>query len=323
MIPLKSFAISFLLFAVAACAGGPSTGTPAPATNTAAAVPIAAPAPQAGRSLTTQPATQTADGYKLVWADEFTKDGPLNPDDWIFERGFVRNQELQFYQPDNATCSGGTLIIEGRREEKANPRQPRNIVPAQVAGNKNFEYTSASVLTRGKHSWLYGRFEIRAKIDTRPGSWPAFWTLGTAPGWPGNGEIDIMEYYRNMVLANIAWAKVGGGPQWNSKTKPLSSFTKDWSDQFHTWRMDWDADFIKLYCDDNLMNSQDLSRTINPNGVNPFHAPAYLMLNLAIGGQNGGDPANTTFPMKFQIDYVRVYQKPSQIAAPATRPSKQ
>ena len=258
---------------------------------------------------TSQPATAPADGYELIWADEFNHDGPLNANDWDFERGFVRNNELQWYQPENAICSGGFLVIEARRETKPNPRH-RPDSNNWRARRPNIEYTSASVITRGRHAWQFGRFEIRAKIDTRPGSWPAFWMLGTSGRWPANGEVDIMEYYRGTLLANLVWAREGGNrQQWNTGKKSLSDFPADWAEQFHTWRMDWNEESIELYCDDELLNRQDLSNTINPDGANPFHQPAYLLLNQAIGGDNGGDPSKTDFPVRFIVDYVRVYQK--------------
>jgi len=279
-------------------------------------------AAQSALGQTTAPAaTKPADDeYQLVWSDEFNVDGPLNPKDWSFEQGFVRNQELQWYQSDNAVCAGGNLVIEARREEKPNPRYRPGSTQWQTS-RPNIEYTSASVNTRGKHSWLYGRFEIRAKIDTRAGSWPAFWMLGNSPGWPANGEVDVMECYRNDLLANFAWAGAGGTQKWNSSHKALSAFASGWADKFHVWRMDWDADWMKVYCDDALLNSQDLKKSINPNGVNPFHAPAYILFDQAIGGQNGGDPTSTTFPVRFEVDYVRVYQRPSQIPAATTRPA--
>ena len=79
--------------------------------------------------------------------------------------------------------------------------------------------------------------------------------------------------------------------------------------------MDWDEDFIKLYIDDELLNTIDLSTTINatPDKANPFHEPHYILLCLAIGGTNGGDPSETTFPARFEIDYVRMYQKNNSI----------
>jgi beta-glucanase (GH16 family) len=100
----------------------------------------------------------------------------------------------------------------------------------------------------------------------------------------------------------------------------LNTFAKNWADQFHTWRMDWDADSIKLYLDDALINSQDLSQSVNRNPrhgavANPFHTPMYILLNQAIGGTRGGDPSQTQFPISYLIDYVRVWQTPAQRAA--------
>jgi beta-glucanase (GH16 family) len=254
--------------------------------------------------------------YKLVWADEFNRDGRPDPNNWTYEQGFVRNDELQWYQADNARCEKGMLIIEARRERLPNP----NYDPNSNNWRRNRQYaecTSACLKTPGLHNWTFGRFEMRGRIDTRAGLWPAFWTLGSARSWPGCGEIDIMEYYRGMLLANACWAGerrwVG---IWDDLKKPITEFGDPavWSSKFHIWRMDWDKDNIKLYVDDELLNTIELSKTINqtPDKANPFHEPHYILLNLAIGGANGGDPSQTEFPARFEIDYVRVYQKPSQ-----------
>jgi beta-glucanase (GH16 family) len=257
-------------------------------------------------------ADQTADGYRLVWADEFDKEGRLDEKDWAYEKGFVRNRELQWYQPENATCQGGFLVLEGRRERRPNPGHEAGSLDWK-RGREQIEYTAASVTTRGKHAWKYGRFEIRARIDTRPGLWPAFWTLGISGQWPGNGEIDIMEYYRGMLLANVAWGSDRRGvAKWDTVKKPIADFKDpDWPKEFHVWRMDWDEQSIKLYVDGELLNETNLAETINgdPGRLNPFQQGHYLLLNLAIGGDNGGDPSGTDFPARFEIDYVRVYQK--------------
>ncbi len=257
---------------------------------------------------------QAGSSYKLVWADEFDNQGAPDPNKWTYERGFVRNQELQWYQPENARCENGMLIIEARRERKPNP----GYKPGGGSREKReyAEYTSASVTTRGLHSWKYGRFEMRGRIDTRPGLWPAFWTLGVQGRWPRNGEIDIMEYYRGVLLANVAWgSKRPGTAKWDDYKKPLTEFgDPDWSKKFHVWRMDWDDQSIKLYVDDLLLNSTDLKNTVNEDGEakNPFHQPHYIILNLAIGGTSGGDPSGTEFPARFEVDYVRIYQKQTQ-----------
>ena len=246
----------------------------------------------------------------LVWADEFAVDGQPDPANWTFERGFVRNEELQWYQPENARVANGLLVIEARRERTPNP----DYQPGAADWRRSREfatYTSASVTTRGLHAWQYGRFEMRARIDTRAGLWPAFWTLGVSGRWPRNGEVDIMEYYRGTLLANIAWLGAGGRAFFDDIHKPLASFgDPDWSKKFHVWRMDWDERAIRLSVDDQLLNDADLANTINQDGtnINPLRQPHYIILNLAIGGTQGGDPAGTEFPARFEIDYVRVYR---------------
>ncbi len=255
---------------------------------------------------------EVSHGYELVWADEFNRNGRPDPNSWIYERGFVRNEELQWYQPENARCENGLLIIEGRREHKPNPDYDADS-NSWRRSRQHIEYTSACLKTPGLHSWTYGRFEMRGRIDTRPGLWPAFWTLGSARSWPGCGEIDIMEYYRGMLLANACWGSrkrwVG---IWDDLKKPITEFDDPkWSSKFHIWRMDWDKDAIKLYVDGQLLNTIELDKTINQTSdqANPFREPHYILLNLAIGGTNGGDPSETEFPSRYEIDYVRVYQK--------------
>ena len=254
---------------------------------------------------------QVEEHYVLVWSDEFNKDGPPDSANWNYEKGFVRNEELQWYQPENARCEKGYLIIEGRREQKANPNYE--------AGSKNWrrnrptiDYTSSCLITAGKNTWQYGRFEMRARIDIRPGIWPAWWTLGVSKDWPANGEIDIMEYYNGKLLANIACLGKDSKTEWFSNTFSTDSLGGDaWASQFHIWRMDWTEDFIALYADGILLNTVMLDSLVNKDGTgfNPFRQRHYMLLNLAVGGQNGGDPRHTTFPSRFEVDYVRVYQE--------------
>jgi len=249
-------------------------------------------------------------GYKLVWSDEFDVDGRPNSANWRYENGFVRNEEDQWYQPDNATVQGGVLVIEARREQKANPNYQAG--STDWKRNRQYaEYTSSSLITSGLHSWQFGRFEMRGRIDTRTGMWPAWWTLGVSGEWPSNGEIDIMEFYRGNVLANVACGTATRyTAKWDSVSKPITSFNDaQWSSKFHVWRMDWDDTKIDLYLDDMLMNTTNLADMLNSNGMSPFLQADYMILNLAIGGQNGGDPSGTTFPARFEVDYVRVFQK--------------
>jgi beta-glucanase (GH16 family) len=249
-------------------------------------------------------------GYKLVWHNEFKKNGPPNPANWNYERGFVRNNELQWYQPENAFCTNGLLVIAARRDHKPNPGFVAGSQRWQT-GREWIDYTSASLTTRGLREFTYGKFEMRARIDTRPGSWPAFWTLGATPGirWPAGGEVDIMEYYRNMVLANIAYS-VNGRPVWSSPRKSPAELGGDrWSEKFHIWTMDWETNKIDLLLDGKVMNHFDLAQADNSDRGNPFHGPEYIILNQAIGGDQGGDPSQTKFPIRYEIDWVRVYQR--------------
>ncbi|MFT3932784.1 MAG: glycoside hydrolase family 16 protein [Chitinophagaceae bacterium] len=252
-----------------------------------------------------------SEGYQLVWADEFNKDGVPDTSSWSYEKGFKRNHEDQWYQEDNASCKKGMLVIEGRKESKANPTYDES---SNNWGKKRktIEYTSSSINTRGKHAWQYGRFEMRGKIDISSGLWPAWWTLGVNGEWPANGEIDIMEYYRNMLLANIACRAANGKAEWYSVRPSIDSLGgKTWASQFHVWRMDWDANAIALYVDNQLLNKVSMDKLQNKDGtgINPFNQPHYMLLNLAIGGDNGGDPSTTKFPNQYEVDYVRVYQK--------------
>lgn len=267
----------------------------------------------AGHTLSAQSTAESAvleEVYTLVWADEFNEAGAPNPENWTYERGFVRNEELQWYRPENATCRDGLLVIEARREQVANPRY-REGARSWRRSRQNAEYTSSCLLTRGKHEWRYGRFEIRARVDARPGLWPAIWTLGNARGWPGCGEIDIMEYYRGMILANVCWLGPRGRPAWDDSHHRLEGFGEHWADEFHVWQLDWDATSIKLAVDGQVLNETSLANAINADDEHsqPFHEPHYLLLNLAIGGTQGGDPSETEFPAKFEVDYVRVYQR--------------
>ncbi len=267
-------------------------------------------------------AQQTGGGMRLVWSDEFDTDGRPSKD-WTYEQGFQRNQEAQWYQRQNAYVKDGCLVIEGRREHRRNPNYMAGSNDWRT--NREFiEYTSSSLTTRLSQQFLYGRFEIRAKIPTATGAWPAIWLLGNKWEWPQNGEIDIMEYYikngKPSILANACW---GSDQRWNavwdSEVIPFTHFTDkdpEWADKFHVWRMDWDEHYIRIYLDDELLNEIDLSKTQNGgyggNRENPFanRVPGfkhYLLLNLALGG-NGGEPDISQFPLRYYIDYVRVYQ---------------
>lgn len=256
-------------------------------------------------------------GMHLVWNDEFNTDGKPNTANWKFEKGFVRNEELQWYQSDNVNCKDGLLLIEGKRERVVNS----NYLEGSTDWKKNrqfADYTSGSIISQGLQQFQFGRFEIRARIDTTLGSWPAIWTKGINGKWPFCGEIDIMEFYRSKsvptILANVAWGSATyTSGTWDTRKVTLSYFTdkdSDWCKKFHVWRMDWTADSINLYLDDELLNYTLVKNTKNPEGVDPQQPHLqkhFLLLNLAIGS-NGGNPSQSQFPIKYEVDYVRVYQ---------------
>ena len=280
-----------------------------------------------------QPAGTTH--YKLIWADEFDIDGTPDPARWTFEHGFVRNQELQWYQPDNARCEGGVLKITGRREQVANPRYDAD--SRDWRRNRQYaHYTSSCIESRKSFTFRYGRLEVKARIPVVPGSWPAIWTLGNHGGWPACGEIDVMEFYRvppadvnihhqaqaersvPVILANACWQGANGRDAWNTGRWPFTRWTSkdaDWASKFHVWRMDWTPEAIKIYLDDELLNDIPTSQADadRPGYFNPFSNSLegfghYILLNLAIGGC-GGTPDDTAFPLIYEIDYVRVYEE--------------
>jgi beta-glucanase (GH16 family) len=260
----------------------------------------------------------TDEAYRLVWSDEFVGNGSLDASKWGFEQGFVRNQELQWYQPDNAVRSNGVLVIEGRRENRPNP----NYEPGSSDYRKSrptIQYSSSSLTSRGKAEFQYGRIEVRAKVTNVAGTWPAIWTLGTQCQWPSNGEVDIMENYGGNVLANFAFGTDQPySAKWQSVVKPVAGFDDAWKDRFHVWELDWNPDRMSIYLDGELVNAIDLNTTVNGTGDpacagrNPFRQKHYLLLNLALGGSAGGSVADLTFPTQYLVDYVRVYQKSGQ-----------
>lgn len=267
--------------------------------------------------------SQVQKEYQLVWSDEFDVEGEPSTE-WSYESGFVRNEELQWYQSQNAKVKDGCLVIEAKKGFFINPHYEAG--SSDWRKNREFiRYTSSSLMTKFSQQFLYGRFEIRAKIPVASGAWPAIWLLGNKWEWPNNGEIDIMEYYikdgQPSILANACWGSTEKWKAiWDSAVIPFTHFTEkdpNWADKFHIWRMDWDKEFIRIYLDDELLNEIDLSKTQNQgydgNTENPFSNNVvgfgyYLLLNLAIGS-NGGEPDDSQFPLRYYIDYVRVYQK--------------
>jgi beta-glucanase (GH16 family) len=259
------------------------------------------------------------EGWRLIWNDEFDGCGRPDSTKWGYELGFVRNREPQWYTAENVFQLDGNLVIEARQANFPCPAY-REGSQSWYTNRKTIEWTSGSVQTKGKFSFQFGRVEVRARIPVCLGAWPAIWLLGLTHRWPACGEIDMMEYYlyegKPTVLANACWAgDDDASEQWDSSYTLLTHFTdRDpaWASRFHVWRMDWDKDWIRLYLDNELLNEIDLSKTVNgklrATGVNPFHAPQYLLLNLALDTRvRRLNPVD--FPIRYEIDYVRVFQK--------------
>ncbi|BCU77556.1 glycoside hydrolase family 16 protein [Luteolibacter sp. LG18] len=251
--------------------------------------------------------------WRLAWSDDFNQAGAPDPKKWTYEKGFVRNQELQFYtdnRRENARVEGGNLVIEGRKEAFPNP--------AFVAGAKDWqksrkdaEYTSACLITKGLKSFQYGKIEVRAKLPEGKGVWPAIWMLGDSRGpvrWPMCGEIDIMEFVTHepgTIFGTLHFAKPGTTQHQSVGGKIKSD---DIHKNFHVYGVEWNEKTLTFLFDDKPYKTVDLE-VAGVGEDNPFRKPFYLMLNLAIGGSWGKDPDPKVYPQKFEIDWVKVWER--------------
>lgn len=248
------------------------------------------------------------DNWRLVWSDEFNYEGAPDPGKWTYELGFVRNDEMQYYTKNrqNVRVRNGCLLIEAVEEKVANERHvPGSTKPHEAA---RATVTSASVMTKNRADWRYGRIEVRAKIPTGEGTWPAIWMLGSGGKWPVDGEIDIMENVGKEpdgIHANAHFfdpAKKKHGQRGGSlKTD------KPWED-FHIYAIEWDDKKIDFFYDNTKYHTFDLAAADTPEG-NPFRKNFYLLINLAIGGNWGGKLGKDTLPARYYIDYVRVFER--------------
>ena len=248
-----------------------------------------------------------AAGWELVWSDEFNYQGLPDPTKWSYEEGYIRNHEAQFYtraRPENARVKNGLLILEARKEHYPIPAGAQS-----TQGQEFAEYTSASLNTLGKFSFLNGRLEMRAKLPRGRGVWPAFWTLGGNIGqvsWPTCGEIDVMELVGKEPDQIHGTAHWKGNGHHESQGKQLSVEKTD--TDFHVYAVEWTPERIAFFVDDRLYNSVPVEKA-GAGTDNPFRKPQYVLLNFALGGDWGGEIDDTILPQQYLIDYVRVYRE--------------
>jgi beta-glucanase (GH16 family) len=236
----------------------------------------------------------TTDYTNLVWFDEFNTDGAPDTSKWGYDLG-NGNNGWGNSEKQNYTNSASNVIVQGGNLK----------ITAKKEASGGFNYSSARLKSEGKYDFTYGKLEVRAKLPTGAGTWPAIWMLGANYGddgfaWPACGEIDVMEHVGNsqdLVHGTLHYpGRSGGNANTGSKTIPNVSTA------FHVYKTIWSPEAIQIYVDDQLIH------TVANTASLPFNKDFFIILNVAMGGSFGGniDPAFTQSSM--EIDYVRVYQ---------------
>ncbi|MBK6733511.1 MAG: family 16 glycosylhydrolase [bacterium] len=252
--------------------------------------------------------TRAVASWSLVWADEFNGTS-LDAANWTPDIGNGcpdlcgwGNNELQYYRSQNVAVTGGNLVLTTR---------------AESYGGSAF--TSGKVHTRDKHSFLYGRVEMRAKLPTGGGMWPAFWMMpqdNVYGGWASSGEIDIMESANGTTSVGGALHYGGTYPANTSTSSSYSLGGANFADAFHVYAVEWEPDTIRWYVDGVLFmtrtSAQWYSNAVPGNARAPFDQPFYIILNAAVGGWYTGCTSSAcvtaSLPQQYLIDYVRVYE---------------
>ena len=254
----------------------------------------------------------TPDEWQLVWSDEF--DGDVVDDQkWnklLWRPGWVNN-ELQAYtaETNNIFIENGNLVLQALY-------QPGYTGTDYQGNGYTTNYTSGRLNTAGKDERTYGRFETRAKLPKGIGSWPAIWMLGSSIstiGWPACGEIDIMEHVgfdEGIIHASIHTTDYNH----NLGTQKSGSITiPTVTDSFHVYTLEWTPNYLNFMVDDTPYHFVYNDSEDDPNKW-PFDENAYIILNVAVGGDWGGAQGvdNGAMPMQMLIDYVRVYEASDQ-----------
>ncbi len=248
------------------------------------------------KSPTVAPPVKESD-YELVWAEEFNYTGLPNTNNWDYETGRVRNNEEQYYKASN---------LENSRVENGYLN-----ITATYDKNRAEPITSASLITKGKVEFLHGRIEARAKMPSGKGAWPAVWTLGInreTVGWPACGEIDIVEWLGHIPA--YVFGSLHKGDHQNKDAPMISPYqaNTDVTAGFHNYAIEWESDAIRFFFDGVNYVTYTPSQ-MTPAEWEQFSKPHYLLLNLAMGGKSGGTIDYASFPLVYQIDYVRYYKK--------------
>ena len=244
------------------------------------------------------------EGWTLVWNDEFNGSS-IDRGKWEHEvNGWGGgNNELQYYtdRPDNSYIEDGSLVIKALKETYTGEDGTR-------------EYTSARLRTLNRGDWLYGRFDIKAKLPYGKGLWPAIWMLPTNwvyGGWAASGEIDIMELLGQEPSRVYGTIHFGG--EYPNNVQSGASYRLEgasFSDDFHLFTLEWDTTEFRWYVDGEIYYVQNQWYTAGVPYPAPFNKRFHLLLNVAVGGNWPGNPDPTTqFPQYMYVDYVRVYMK--------------
>ena len=247
------------------------------------------------------------DGYELIWNDEFNGT-EMDESIWSYdphEPGWTNN-ELQEYttSTDNVFVRDGKLVLKA-------------IKTVDDAG-KDY-YTSGKVKTQNKKDFMYGKVVVSAKVPEGQGLWPAIWMMPTDESyygqWPKCGEIDIMEVLGNQTDLSYSTIHYGEPHAEQQGTYQLTEGT--FASDFHEYSVEWEPGEMRFYTDGNLvLTVNDWFTAVSGEDEKPYPAPFnqtfFVQLNLAVGGNWPGNPDETTDfeNAEFEIDYVRVYQKP-------------
>lgn len=251
--------------------------------------------------------TDRAEKWQLVWADEFESEGRPDPEKWSYDSGGEGggNNEMQYYtedRPANARVQNGRLIIEARNERW-----------------KGHYYTSARLVTEGNAEWTYGRFEVRARLPSGRGTWPAIWMLPSqekhgGEHWLDNGEIDLVEHVGHApdTVHTTVHTRAYNALKGNQRESTVH--VPDARSAFNMYALEWTPSEIRGYVNDRQHFSFKNERRADPEADYrhwPFDQPFHLVMNLAVGGTWGGaegiDPS--IWPQRLEVDYVRVYER--------------